>query len=209
MKKLKLYLFIFTVSSSVILLNFMILPKEETGGKKLFQDFISQFDKTQLPHKIIVPDDKGLKKNTVQLETISSQKLITQKFKAFIPGLIRSKYTRGPITKYYFKNIVYENEDFVIVTYGLQSGYITKSIDECALASYSKKARTINANRLLSVITVARNHRYESIESVIGEDLMIKSIIYETIRNDDEREKSGKAITKKYKITEDGKITIM
>ena len=105
--------------------------------------------------------------------------------------------------------IVYENEDFVIVTYGLQSGYITKSIDECALASYSKKARTINANRLLSVITVARNHRYESIESVIGEDLMIKSIIYETIRNDDEREKSGKAITKKYKITEDGKITIM
>jgi hypothetical protein len=212
MKNLKFYLLIFTLSSSVILLSFILLPKEETGGEQLFEEFISQFDKAELPYEITIPESEKLEDGVIQAETAVSDKLISHQFSAFVSGLARSMYSRMPPSRYYFKDVIYENKDFILVTYGVQSyrSRVPDSVDEYVLASYSKNAKTKDVDRLLSLRTVAKNDYYEVKQSIIGEDLMIKTVTSNNTKNEEgELVKSDKTATDRYKITEDGKIKVV
>lgn len=217
MKNLKFYLLIFTASSSVLLLSFMFSPKNEVGGKKLFDDFISQFDKAELPYEIEVPT-LSLEEETVdngdeiQIETTSSDKLISHNFSAFVPGLARSMYSRMPPNRYYFKDVIYENESFVLVTYGIQSyrSRVPNAVDEYVLASYSKEAKVKDEDRLLSLRTVANDNYYEMKKSIVDKDLTIKTMVWTNKENNEgEFERSKESITERYKIAEDGKIKVI
>ena len=216
MKNLRFYLLIFTISSSVILLSFMFSPKNEVGGKKLFDDFISQFDKAELPYEIEIPtlslDEEELNDEEIQIETTASDKLISHNFSAFVPGLSRSMYSRMPPNRYYFKDVIYENEDFVLVTYGVQSfrSRVPNSVDEYVLASYSKKAKVKDVDRLLSLRTVANDNYYELKKSIVDKDLVIKTMTWTNSEKDNgEIESSKEALTERYKIADDGKIKVI
>lgn len=216
MKNLKFYLLIFTISSSVILLSFMLLPKEQVGEKKLFKDFISQFDKAELPYEIeiskISSNEEQATKGQIQIEEDISSKLISHNFSAFIPGLARSMYSRMPPSRYYFKDVVFENENFVLVTYGVQSyrGRLPNTVDEYVLASYSKDGKIKNVDRLLSLRTVAKESYYQLTKSVIGKNLIIKTFVQtDNEKGNGKIADSNETITERYKIAEDGKIKVI
>ena len=214
MKNLKFYLLIFTVSSSVILLSFMLLPKEEAGGEQLFEEFISQFDKAELPYEIttstVLIEKERVDDGSIQIKSTDSDKIISHRFSVFISGLARSMYSRMPPNRHYFKDVVYENENFVLVTYGIRS-YMSRtsnSVDEYVLASYNKDPKIKDFERLLSLKTVTKNGYYQLTKSVIGEDLlMIKTVVSKRRRYvNDKMETYNETATERYKITEDGKI---
>ena len=213
MKNLKFYLLIFTLSSSVILLSFVLLPKEEISKKKLFDTFITSFDKAELPYEIAISNNPSEENQSNQTsESTHSDKLISHNFSAFIPGLAQSMFSRMPPSRYYFKDVIYENEDFVLVTYGIQSyrSIASNAVDEYVLASYSKKEKTKDVDRLLSSRTIAKSNYHESLKSIIGEDLMIKTTVSATSKiNDDELEQPKETATERYKIAKDGKIKVV
>jgi hypothetical protein len=212
MRNLKFYLLIFTISSSVILLNFMLLPKEKFGkDQQLFENFISNFDKSELPYTIEIPtveiDESGEQEmeNTAEDE----KKMIGIIFSAFVPDLNRANYSRMPPSRYYFKDVIFENESFVLVTYGVQSyrGRIPNTVDEYVLASYSKNPKLNNEDRLLSIRTIAKNDYFEILKSTIGKDLVIKTVRWEIDKPEEEISKEGN--TERFKIAEDGKIKVI
>lgn len=190
MKNLSFYLLLFTLSSSGIFLSFVLMPHSQVNEDEVFDKFIQQFTSASLPYEITIE------------EGVVKRQMITGEFGDFVPELMRAAYSRMPPKRYFFKDKIYENEEMIVVTYGIlpaRSMGEGKPI-EYVLATYKKGKNIDGQRRLITTQTVASTFfRYS--KSQISKDLVI---ITQTLMDPNNKEEA--ASEEQYKISADGKI---
>lgn len=213
MRKFSLFLSILALGGAAFFLNFEFKPTAEMGGKKLFNKFISNFDKAELPYQVtfqpIKPREEGELEEAEVIDEnhphyAPTDKIITQEFSAFVPGIKRALYSRSGPDRHYFKDVLFENDEMIVVTYGTMSHYMYNSLSSYMLATYSKNPRTKATERLLSLRPIARNYYGTTMNCTIDENLRITT----TTMSMDENEEL--VIEKEtFQIAEDGKIKVV
>lgn len=213
MKKFSLFLSVLVLGSAAFFLNFEFKPTAEMGGKKLFNKFISNFDKAELPYQVTFQPIKPRELEEIEeAETIdenhphyiSTDKIITQEFSSFVPGIKRALYSRSGPDRHYFKDVLFENEEIIVVTYGTMPHYKYNTLSSYTLATYTKNPKTKATERLLSLRPIARSNYMTTTNCTIDENLRITT----TMMSMDENEE---LVVKKeiFQIAEDGKIKVV
>jgi len=209
MKNPILYLTVFTLLSSVILLNFSWEADDATPEKdnKLFEKFVEQFPSDNLPYEINA-DKYSL---TVDKEEAKDENekntRISHEFRVFIPGLMRASFSRRPPPQYKYENKLYENEAFVMVIYSITPSFssLMNKPNEYVLATYKKGIDIESHKRMITAVTLSEKNKYLRLGKV-NEDLTIEIKSYSTDLNSDDGK--GKLYsTKKYAIAKTGTIT--
>lgn len=211
MKKFSLFLSILIIGCAAFFLNFEFKPNAEMGGKKLFNKFISNFDKAELPYSVTFEPIKQENRYEEEGGTdenhphyVDSEKMISQDFSAFVPGIKRALYSRTGPDRYYFKDVVYENEEIIVVTFGTMSHYKYNTLSSYTLATYTKNPKVKATERLLSLRPIARNYFGTTTNCTIDENLRITTT---TSSIDDNGELVVEAET--FQIADNGKIKVV
>lgn len=192
MKNLSFYLLLFTLSSSGIFLSFVLMPHSQVSEDELFDKFTQRFTSATLPYESVIE------------EGVVNRQMITGEFGDFVPGLMRAAYSRMPPKRYFFKDKIYENEEMIVVTYGILS-VRSASIGagkpiEYVLATYKKGKNIDGQRRLITTQTVAST-LFKYSKSQISKDLVITT---QTLMDPNNKEEA--ASEEQYKISADGKV---
>lgn len=210
-KKLSLYLPILAISCSIMMLSFVFMPQDKISSEKLFDKFIESFEQTELPHSIIF--DKTIIEEFKEIQDEDSKsahdtendEMITALYSSFVPGVQRSLYSRTPPSRYYFKDKLYENDEIIVVTYGISSFMTPRNTaDEYVLATYKKGIVAHPTERLISIRTVAKLSTSERLSCSIDTNLRITTTSTRGISDD-----KKSTATEVFQIEEDGKIKVI
>ena len=217
MKNWNLYLFIFAISSTVTLLSFVMMPPEKIDSEQLFEKFINSFEATELPHEITFKNlatDKSKKQQNRRQKlspqsideqhTVTDLQLITAQYTPFIPDVRRSLYSRRPPDRHFFKNKLFENDEMIVVTYGVSSYFTPNTVDKYILATYKKGKDIIASDRLIALRTIASDNGMFKMNCSVDTNLKITTMSAHPIAED-----KDKIETEVFQIKEDGSIKVV
>lgn len=209
MKNPIIYLMVFTLLSSITLLNFSWNADAPTleEEKEVFNDFIQAFPLGELPYEITMNAYLDEASNDDELkQSINKRTHISTKFAQLVPGLMRAQYSRTPSPSYYYESKLFENEQFAMVVYSIEPAFtsVSNQPNEYVLATYKKGGDIENHKRLLSSVTLSEKNKYLRLGKV-NEDLTVQVKSYHRDLSSD----IGKGklhSTKEYSISTSGAI---